>query len=135
MDKRVKLIVNSLRCPLCKSQIEGHDVYGPNARTTSFNFHCVSNYDDYRFWMPHDDYHVPKIHYDMVDIFEGKHKFRIDQRYLINRTTIDVWEVDAEKNLVNEKSKIFNYQQIFFDYQKTNRDKIINRIKTILTFQ
>ena len=85
--------------------------------------------------MPHDDYHAPKIHYDMVDIYEGKHKYRIDQRYLINRTTIDVWEVDIEHNLKNEKSKIFTYHQIMFDYPNTNREKIINRIKTILTFQ
>jgi hypothetical protein len=85
-------------------------------------------------WFPHWD-NPPKISYDVVNVYEGKHKFRIDQRYLINRTTIDIWEVDAEQHLVNEQSKIFTYQQILFDYRTTNRDKIVNRIKTILTFQ
>jgi hypothetical protein len=85
-------------------------------------------------WFPHWD-NPPKISHDIVDVYEGKYKFRIDQRYLINRTTIDIWEVDAEQHLVNEQSKMFTYQQILFDYRTTTRDKMINRIKTILTFQ
>jgi len=85
-------------------------------------------------WFPHWD-NPSRIHYDVVDIYEGKYKFRIDQRYLINRTTIDIWEIDAERNLVDEQSKIFKYEQILFDYRNTTRDKIVNRIKTVLTFQ
>lgn len=136
MDKRVKLIVNSLKCPLCKAQIEGYDVYAPNAKSTSFNFHCVSNYYDYRFWMPYDDYNAPKIEYDMVHLYEGKFKYHIDQRYKINRTRIDMFEVDLEHNIKDEtKGKNFQYDKILFDYPNTNRTKIVNRLKTILTFQ
>jgi len=83
---------------------------------------------------PHWDF-PPKINYDVVDLYDGHHKFQIDQRYLIKRTRIDIWEVDAEHHLLDEKSKIFTYEKLFFDYPTTNRDKIINRIKTILTFQ
>jgi len=135
MDKIVKIIVNALRCPICKSQIDGHDMYYPNIRSTSFNFHCVSNYHDYRFWMPYDGYSVPKILYDMVDVYDGHYLYRIDQKYDINETIIDVWGVDVEHNMINEQSKIFTYQQILFDYQNTDRNKIVNRLKTVLTFQ
>lgn len=134
MDQRTKLILNSLRCPLCQSQIDLYDFYQKNIKSTSFNFCCASDWYHYRMWFPHWD-NPPKISYDVVDIYEGRHKFRIDQRYFVNSTTIDIWEVDAEHHLVNEQSKIFKYDQILFDYRNTTRDKIINRIKTILTFQ
>jgi len=134
MDPRVKAILNSLKCPICKSQIDLYDYYQKNAKSTQYNFCCASSYDHYRMWFPHWD-NPPKIMYDVVDIYEGRYKFRIDQRYSICRTTIDIWEVDAEHHFINEQSKIFTYHQIMFDYPNTNREKIVNRIKTILTFQ
>lgn len=134
MDKAVKIILNSLRCPICKSQIDLYDYLKKNAKSTSYNFCCSSDYYHYRMWFPHWDL-PPRISHDMLITYEGRHKFQIDQRYLISRTTIDIWEVDPEHNLVDEQSKSFTYQQILFDYRTTNRDKIVNRIKTILTFQ
>jgi hypothetical protein len=85
-------------------------------------------------WFPHWD-NASQINYDQVSLYEGRHKYRIDQRYLIDRTVIDIWEVDAEHHLIKEKGKTFFYQKLLFDYPKTNHDRIINRIKTILTFQ
>ena len=134
MEKITKAILNSLKCPICKSQIDLYDYLNKNSKSTSYNFCCAANYDHCRIWFPHWDF-PPKIHYDVVEIYDGRHKFQVDQRYLINRTRIDIWEVDAEHHLMNEVSKTFTYQKIFFDYPTTNREKIINRIKTILTFQ
>ena len=137
MDKITKTILNSLKCPICKSQIDLYDYNQKSSKSTSYNFCCATSYDHYRIWFPHWDF-PPKIHYDVVEVYDGRYKFQIDQRYLINRTRIDIWEVDAEHHLINEKSKTFTtftYQKIFFDYPTTNREKIANRIKTILTFQ
>lgn len=134
MNKATKIILNSLRCPICKSQIDLYDFYQKNSRSTSYNFCCATDPYHYQMWFPHWDV-LAKINYDQVDVYEGSYKFRINQKYLINRTIIDIWEVDAEHHFIDEKSKIFTYDKILFDYSNTNRDRIVNRIKTILTFQ
>lgn len=134
MDKRSKYILNNLKCPLCESQIDLYDFMGRNSKSQSYNFCCASNYYDYQMWFPHWD-DPPRINFDLVEVYEGRHKFKIAQSYLINQTIIEMWKVDIEHNIKSNMSKNFTYQQILFDYSNTNRDKIINRIKTILTFQ
>jgi len=131
MDPHIKAQLNKLKCPLCKSQIDIYD----QKKGTIYNFCCVSDYTHYRTWFPHWDW--SPIHYDMVHIYEGKYLYTIDQRYLIKRTSIDIYEIDAEGRVKDaSKKKSFTYEgQIFFDYPNTNREKIIKRLKTILTFQ
>ncbi len=40
----LKEILNSLRCPLCKSQVDGVYNYSPR-------FYCASNKDHYNVWI------------------------------------------------------------------------------------
>jgi hypothetical protein len=133
MNKDTKTFLNSLKCPVCQGQIDMYDLYQQNAKSTRFNFCCVNDYYHYRMAL------LPlmklKIHYDMVDIYEGKYQFRTYQNYIQNKTVIDIWKVDEEHNLLNEKSKMFRYDKILFNWQNTNQNKIVNRIQTILTFQ
>lgn len=107
-DKHIKLILNTLKCPICKGQVDLYDYLKKTAKSTQYNFCCSNDYEHYRMWFPHWDA-PPVINYDVVDVYEGRHKFRIDQRYLSKtgiKTTIDIWEIDAERHLVNEQSKI-----------------------------
>ena len=135
MDKATKTLLNSLKCPICKSQIDLYDFLQKNSRSTSYNFCCATDYAHYQMWFPHWDA-AAIINYDRVDLYEGKYKYRIDQRYLINSTQITIWEVDVEHRFLDERPrKIFKYPQIFFNYSNTNRDRMVNRVKTILTFQ
>jgi hypothetical protein len=134
MDKTTKALLNSLRCPICKSQIDLYDYLQKNPRSTSYNFCCATDYTHYQMWFPHWE-NSSQINYDQVDIYEGKHKYRIDQRYLINQTIIYIWEVDIEQRFITEMSRDFIYDKILFDYPNTNRGRVVNRIKTILTFQ
>jgi hypothetical protein len=69
-----------------------------------------------------------------VTIFEGSHQFDIVQKS--GHTKITIRDIDPEERILdNVKPKVFKYEKELFDFSKTNRDKILNRIKTILMFQ
>jgi hypothetical protein len=144
LDKAVKVILNSLKCPICKSQVDLYDYMAPRPKSIGYNFSCVAEYYHYRMWFPHWD-SPALIDYDQVEVFEGRFRYRIDQYYTIGRTVypvrststiIEVQVVDGENHIIEEiRPKIFQYNKILFNWSTTNRDKIINRVKTILTFQ
>jgi hypothetical protein len=131
MDPLIKAILNNLKCPICQSRV---DLYNYGKKMDSqYNFCCSLDSWHYRMWFPHWD--KPPL-YDIVVIYEGNYRYNIDQRYSIAKTFIDIIEVDAEFNMINvHLNKTFQYDRIMFDYPNTDRDKMINRIKTILTFQ
>jgi hypothetical protein len=134
MDKAVKIILNLLRCPVCQSQIDLIDWATPKAKSTSYNFGCAAEYEHYKLWFPHWDSH--QISYDVVKVYEGRYRYTIMQRYPITTTSIECQQVDAEHRILERiLAKEFKYNKILFDWPKTNREKIVNRVKTILTFQ
>lgn len=134
MDKAAKILLNNLKCPICGGQIDLYNFNQLNPRSTGFNFCCARDFQDYQMWYPHWE-PGSQISYDMVILYDRNLKFRIDQTYYNGKTNIDIWEVDPEHNRRKEESKNFSYEKILFNYPTTNRQKIFNRIKTILTFQ
>lgn len=94
-----------------------------------FNFCCVQDWLHYRiyyvYWEPHFI-----IQYESVMIFEGKYLYTINQ-YINNETEISVLPTEKE---FSEK-KTFKFNQKLFDFQSIDKDKLINKVKTILIFQ
>lgn len=69
-------------------------------------------------------------------MYEGKHQYHLTQ-YDDNRTELFVYDVDAENRILDVKDKkpfLARYSQKMFDFTNTTREKIINRVKTILVF-
>jgi hypothetical protein len=142
MDPALKALLNSLRCPICKSLIDGGKVAA----------YCVANRDHYDIRIVSDSGSPlwiavpPKIVIESVRVYDKKHKYDIFQSYscTINNsfitndsTIVTIWDIDAEGRVLYnlEKNPSLSYSKKLFDFQKTNREKIFNRIKTLLVFQ
>jgi hypothetical protein len=134
MDPIIKAKLNSLKCPVCQGQVDVLDWRGPEGQP-KFNYCCVSAWGHYRLLM--NDYIVQ---YETVVIYEGKHRYEIRQNLgdiptFSGQTTIYICDVDAENRAISPKKKMFSTNKYLFDFSQTNREKMVNRIKTILVFQ
>lgn len=141
MDPLVKKILNSLRCPICKSQIDLFQAKKKNGN----NFACATNHTHYAMFFVSWD--LPyRIEQEDVQVYSGNYLYEIRQHHYLsppslppmkcNETLIYIKEVDKELRVI-EKGKLlkFQYPQLLFDFQNTTNEKIINRVKTILVFQ
>jgi hypothetical protein len=129
-------MLNSMRCPICGGQIDlvGWKVKQP---TRKYNFGCVANWEHYRFFFVHWE-QPPRIEYETVTLYEGRHQYVIIQYDSNgdNNIEIFIYEVDAENRIIDtKKPSKFSYSKKMFDFAHTNREKIVNRVKTILVFQ
>lgn len=100
-----------------------------------FNFCCANNWEHYHLWFEHWEPALLIID-EQVIIYEGNHKYIIYQENDNNKTEMYIYKIDPEGNLignVNPKRLFFNRK--LFDFSQTNREKIVNRVKTILVFQ
>jgi len=142
MDPLAKRLLNSLRCPICKSQI---DLLSFTKNKKGNNFGCAQDQNHYAIFLVHWD--LPfRVEQEDVQVYSGKYLYEIRQNHYVspptipavkcNETLIFIKEVDKEFRVI-EKGKLqhFQYNQILFDFQTTSKDKIINRVKTILVFQ
>lgn len=69
-------------------------------------------------------------------MYERKHKYEITQ-YEDNRTEILVLDVDPENRVIDNKEKVaplFRFPKHLFDFKNTTKEKVLNRVKTILVF-
>lgn len=133
MNPDAKKLLNSLRCPICSGQLDliGYMV---SNKSKDYNFFCVKDFRHYGIFLVHWEDLPAIITQQGVTIFEGSHQFDIVQKG--GRTTITMLEIDPEERILdNIKPKVFQYEKELFNFSKTNRDKIVNRIKTILVFQ
>lgn len=134
MDPIAKAILDSLKCPICQSRIDLLD-WKDVSDGKKYNFCCSSSWEHYRLffvhWQP-----VLYIEYETVIVYEGKHQYVVSQ-YNDNRTEIFIREVDPEHNIIDKRGGPgkFAYPKHLFDFTKTNREKLVNRVKTILVFQ
>ena len=129
MDKQIKALLNSLRCPVCGAQI---DIAGMGI-SRAYNYCCAAYPPEYMLWVD-DLLSVPKIRYDKVVIYDGSKKYITDQGYVANETVFDIWNVDAEGNVKDYNYKTVKLDYILFDYQKTDREKIVRRLKMVMVF-
>jgi hypothetical protein len=139
MYSDTKRLLNSWRCPVCQGPINLIDFLAKDAYSTSYNFGCATEYLHYRVWFPHWESPHNQIHYDVVHLRDNdkRYLYVIHQRYLISRSTLDVWACDEEYHMIEDTHAILYFQYLLFDYINSNIDvkKMIHRIQTILTFQ
>ncbi len=139
MDKVAKLILNSLRCPVCRGQIDLFDWAKPVSKK-GHNFGCVYDPEHYGIYFVHWDLPI-RIEKETATIYNKSHKYEIEQSsYVSGRpfqsTRIRMWDIDAEQRVINSSEfKDFTFNKHLFDFAKTNKDKLLSRIKTILVFQ
>jgi len=132
MDKALKILLNLMKCPVCGGQIDG----------TASPFNCAFDKFHYRVAINQFDL-LNRINRETVEFYDKLHRYSIIQRHNYDNlnietgsTSIIITVVDAEHNIdTRQKSKIFEYDKLLFDFKKTNITKLANKIKTILVFQ
>jgi hypothetical protein len=136
MDKATKVFLNSLKCPLCKGQVDMFDsnVHRPSGK---YNYACATDYNHYTILINDLYYGTIKLSEEIVKIYHDKYLYTIIQfRQIKEKTSILIYNTDAENRIIEKQiPKIFNYSKLLFDFQKTNKENILNRVKTILVFQ
>jgi len=140
MDKPAKVLLNSLKCPICNSQIDILDWSISRSQIDKYNFGCVDNYLHYRLWFTH--WEIPYlIEKETVTIFNKDKQFEIKQYYYnnnfkVNKTEIYIRDIDQElRVLEHKKYKFLPVDYVLFDFSKSSESSILTRIKTLLYFQ
>ena len=120
-----KTLLNSLRCPICKSQIDYDKIYG-----------CASNIDHYVISFI-DDFDIPKIQKEIINIYDDKHRYKIIKEHSTPvKITINICDVDAERRVIFSFKELKIVTEIdAFNFDKFVIKKAINRIKTLIVFQ
>lgn len=125
MDPELKVFLNSIKCPVCGGQIEGVST-----------FHCAFSKDHYRLYIEKD---VRPIHVsaEYVRLNDGKKQFYIIQQE--NKTEIYVFKLNGDYQIIQtpktEKPKDpIRFGSKLFDFKNTTREKLLNKVKTILVF-
>lgn len=139
MDPIAKKILNTLKCPVCGGQIDVFDWAEKNTKR-GVNFGCAYNREDFGIFFVHWEQPI-RIEKEVAIVYEDKHQYEvIQEHYLfggkVTNTLINIRDVDAENRVLDSsKTKKFTFNKLLFDFSKTNRAKLVNRIKTILVFQ
>jgi hypothetical protein len=104
------------------------------------NFGCVYDPKHYGIYFVH--WEMPyRIEQETVMIQDSSHEYEILQTsHYIGKplvgTRIRMWDIDAEGRVIESSDfKDFNFNKPLFDFAKANKEKLLNRIKTILVFQ
>lgn len=139
MDKAAKLFLNSLRCPVCRGQVDMFDWAKPVSKR-GHNFGCV--YENYHYGIYFVHWEQPyRIELETATVCDKSHQYEIEQRGYVpgvkmGYTQIRIWDIDAEQRLINSSNfKSFGFNKHLFDFSKSNKEKLLSRIKTILVFQ
>jgi len=122
MNPFFKKIINLMKCPICGGQLEGIS-----------NFYCVYDKKHYALYINNYDV-VFQIIKEEVLIFDKLKAYEILQ--CNTATYIYVYNLDGFGNIINPyiKKPDFTFDKYLFDFQSSNKEKILNRIKTILVF-
>lgn len=137
MIQDLKKLLNSLKCPLCKMSIDIIDSRLLGYR--EYNYGCASNLDHYTVSIMRNDLNIYFLFKEMVNVYDKNHKYQLTKKYdQISsniRTEILVLKIDQEKRVqFSFKNNSLILDKELFDFSKLNVDKVIERIKTILTF-
>lgn len=103
------------------------------------NYACAANHQHYGIWL--DTKELPAFIEEEYVLAETEHKFYLIVQYhnrFLNRhqTNILVGEVDGDGNVIDSKiKKQFTFGKTLFDFGKIGKERLINKIKTILVFQ
>lgn len=104
------------------------------------NFGCVYDPNHYGLYFVHWDLPI-RIEKETAIVCDKSHQYEIEQTSYVSgqpflSTKISMWDIDPEGRVVNStKVKDFIFNKHLFDFAKSNKEKFLNRIKTILVFQ
>jgi hypothetical protein len=129
-SKEFKTFCNSLRCPLCESQLDG------NINPKEARLYCVSNNDEYAgIWVPSQVYPInedirywyPQYQY-VITIDKGPNNFHT----VINRYNLDV----ALIHRASTRKEVFNYigSRILFFRKRMDEELFLKKLKTYQVF-
>jgi len=121
-----KEILNSLRCPICQSQIDGVSY--------SIRFYCAQDQKHYNVWIKDG-----KLKKETINLYDLKKllKYELTQTYETNgvKTIIILENIDAEgREIFSFEENSYTANLALFDFRNFNYDKAINKIKTFLVF-
>lgn len=145
MDPLVKAALNSLKCPLCGGQIDLLD-WRLRKAGPMYNYCCVADWQHYRLFLNAND-NPGFIEYETVIFYDGKYQYQVIQEnrpatVITPLTSIFLREVDKENRVIDKKENYkkpqlpdYSFDKKLFDFSKTNREKIVNRVKMIVVFQ
>lgn len=139
MDKATKVLLNSLRCPVCAGQIDMFDGKALVPRV-KINYACAANYKHYGIWLEMDGLLPAYIEEETVEVIDGNHLYVVIQyhnRFIQKHwTSILVMDINGDGNIIEKKlPKEIKFKKSLFDFTKTNKVKLLNRVKTVLVFQ
>lgn len=135
MDARLKILLRSLKCPICLSQIDYMGVKMFN----SFNdtFCCSNNYEHYVIKINNINGEYCVVH-EVLTTYDNGLKFRIAQYKFPDdskKVYILVVNVDKEHNVIeNHSEKDFRANYIL-DLQSLSEKQIIEQVEMLLLFQ
>lgn len=128
MDRTAKQLLNSLRCPICKAQID------MAIMIRGYNYCCANDVDHYTLNLDFGE-----IKKERVNIYDKKHKYSIIKIYDNSgkiETIINIFETDLENRVIfSFKEKKISFDNDIFDFKNFKVDRALNRIKTIFVFQ
>jgi hypothetical protein len=134
MTNTAKKILNSLKCPICRSPI---DITGYPVFSTTYNYGCAYNCSHYMLSIITLGGET-KIEKERVSVFDKTHKYEISKTYRPNgnKTEIIAYQIDPEGRVIfSFKNHQLNVEQEIFNFSNFNPDKALNRIKTLFVFQ
>jgi len=125
MDPVLKALLNSMKCPVCGGQIDGVT-----------KFHCAFSKQHYSVVIDNDNFPI-RITHEYVRVNDGHKQYYIIQSE--NRTEINILQLNGDYEVIppdktQPAPKPFVYDKRLFVFSKTNREKLINKVKTILVF-
>lgn len=112
-----------MSCPVCGAQIEGVS-----------KFHCAANMDHYSIKFESDTWPI-RILSEKVIVNDNHRQYEVIQND--NYTAIYVYDLDGDNNRIIKKGHTpvpLTLNQKLFQFSKTNREKLLTRIKTVLVF-
>lgn len=118
----MKIILDKWKCPVCNSALK---------QVNRAIFYCAINHLDFAVELLQDNCK------ELVVIRNQGYQYNIIQRHsekYKNMTDIYVHHLDSE-NRIYGKSSHWKFDEIIFNFQCTDKEKILNRIKTIMVFQ
>lgn len=132
----LKKLLDSLKCPICKSPIDFID-----CRTYNNNeYICVLNPDHYEVFINYDAGY-PLLGREIVRIYDNNYKYILIKRYNVfdptkTETEILIDKIDPEGRIEFKfkQKKIRFINKELFNFSDFEIEKSISRIKTILTF-
>ena len=112
---------------------------GYSKRISRTNYACAANYQHYGIWL--DTEELPPFITEEYALAETESKFYLIVQYhnrFLSRhqTVIITGDVDGDGNIIDNKvKKQFTFNKALFDFKSVGKEKLINKVKTILVFQ